>query len=77
MSTNGAKLQEKTNKHVEKYTGLFPVYRNLKQKKRGNEISNRMQNLIRQNKCIRRYEAQLEANKKNIKKLPNKQLTEA
>ena len=25
-----AKLQETTNKHVEKYTGLFPEYRNLK-----------------------------------------------
>jgi len=30
-----AKLQEMTNKQVEKYTGLFPDYRNLKPREKG------------------------------------------
>ena len=37
-----AKLQETTNKHVEKYTGLFPEYRNLKLREKWNKRSNRM-----------------------------------
>ena len=32
-----AKLQEMTNEHVEKFTGLFPKYRNLKQKGEGKQ----------------------------------------
>lgn len=37
-----AKLLEMTNKHVEKYPGLFPEYHNLKQWEKGNKISNRL-----------------------------------
>ena len=37
-----AKLQEMVSKHVEKYTGIFPESRNLKQREIGNKISNRM-----------------------------------
>ena len=37
-----AKLQEMTNKHDEKYTALFPEYRNLEPREKGNKISNRM-----------------------------------
>ena len=32
-----AKLQEMTNKHIEKYTGLFPEYRNLTPREKGNK----------------------------------------
>ena len=31
-----AKLQEMTNEQVEKYTGLFPEYRNIKPREKGN-----------------------------------------
>ena len=72
-----AKLQEITNKHVEKYTGLFPEYRNLKPRDRGNKISNRMRKQRRKNIRSRRNKAQLEASKKHIKNLPNKHLIES
>ena len=69
-----AKLQEMTNKHVEKYTGLFSEYRNLKPRERGKKISNRMR---KQRRKSRRNKAQLEASKKHIKNLPNKHLIES
>ena len=62
-----AKLQEMTNKHVEKYTGIFPEYRNLKQREKGNKISNRKRKQRRKSTRSRRNKAQLEANKKQIK----------
>ena len=71
-----AKLQEMTNKHVEKYTGIFPECRNLKQREKGNKISNRKRKQRRKSTHSRRNKAQLEANKKQIKNLSNKQLTE-
>ena len=73
-----AKLQEMTKKkHVENYTGLFPDYRNLKPRDKGNKISSRMRKQRRKNKRTRRNKAQLEADKKQIKNLSNKQLTES
>ena len=72
-----AKLQEMTNKHVEKYTRLFPEYRNIKPMEKGNKISNRMRKQRRNNTLNIRNKAQLEANKKHIKNLSNKQLTES
>jgi len=38
-----AKLQEMTNKQVEKYTGLFPEYRNLKPREKGKNIKQNAQ----------------------------------
>ena len=38
-----AKLQEMTNKHVEKYTVVFPEYCNLRPRGRGNKISKNAQ----------------------------------
>jgi len=38
-----AKLQEMTNKQVEKYTGLFPDYRNLKPREKGKNIKQNAQ----------------------------------
>ena len=67
------KLQEMTNKHVEKYTGLFPEYRNLKPREKGNKISNRMLKQRRKNTRSRRNKVQLEANKK-IHQKPLKQI---
>ena len=63
------------NEHVEKFTGLFPEYRNLKQREKGNKMSNRMHKQRRKNTRSRRNKAQLEANKIHIKNLSNKQLT--
>ena len=64
-------------KHVVKYTGLLPDYRNLKPRDKGNKISSRMHKQRRKNKRTRRNKAQLEADKKQIKNLLNKQLTES
>ena len=64
------------NEHVEKFTGLFPEYRNLKQREKGNKTSNRKRKQRRKSTHSRRNKAQLEANKKQIKNLSNKQLTE-
>ena len=72
-----AKLQEMTNKHVEKYTVLFPEYRNIKPREKGNKISNRMRKQRCKNTRNIRNKAQLEANKKHIKNLSNKQLTKS
>ena len=58
-----------TNKHVEKYTGLFPEFRNIKPREKGNKISNRMRKQRRKNTRIIRNKAQLlETNQKHIKK---------
>ena len=62
-----AKLQEMTNKHVEKYTRLFPEYRNIKPMEKGNKISNRMRKQRRNNTLNIRNKAQLEANKNTLK----------
>jgi len=37
-----AKLLEMTNKHVEKYTGVFPEYHKFKPREKGNKLSNRL-----------------------------------
>ena len=60
-----AKLQEMTNKHVEKYTGLFPEYRNLKPREKGNKISKSMCKQRRKNTRSTRNKAHL--TKKHIK----------
>ena len=62
-----------TNERDEKYTGLFPEYRNLKQRDKRNKISNRM----RKQRHTVEETAQLEANEKHIKTLSNKQVTES
>ena len=64
-----AKLQEMTNKHVEKYTVLYPEYCNLRPRERGNKISNRTHKQRCKNTHSRRNKAQLEANTKHIKNL--------
>ena len=56
-----AKLQEMTNNHVEKYTGIFPEYCNLKQRQKGNKISNRMCKQRHNNTHSGRNKAQLGA----------------
>ena len=71
-----AKLQEMTNKQVEKYTGSLPEYRSFKQREKGKQMANKMRKKRRKNTRTRRNKAQLEANKKHIKNLSNKQLTE-
>lgn len=65
------KLQEMTNKHVEKNTGLFPEYR--KPREKGNKISNRMRKQRRKNTRNISNKEQLEANKIHIKNLSNEQ----
>ena len=56
------------NKHVEKFTGLFPEYRDLKPREGGKKVSNRMCKQKRKNthRRRRRNKVQLEGNKKHI-----------
>ena len=70
-----AKLQEMTNKQVEKYTGSLPEYRSFKRREKGKQMANRMRKQRRKNTCTKQNKARLEANKKHIKNLSNKQLT--
>ena len=71
-----AKLQEMTNNHVEKYTGLFPECHNLKPRQKGNKISKKMCKQRHKTTCSRGNKPQIEA-KKRIKILLNKQLTQS
>ena len=44
-----AKLQEITNKQVEKYTGSLPEYSSFKQREKGKQMANRMRKQRRKN----------------------------
>ena len=67
-------LQDMSNKQVEQYTGLFSETYN-KNRAKGKPLPNKKRKERRKIKCAKQSKTRLEANKKHIKNLSDKELT--